>query len=79
MSSSYWGILVFKVCLCVKLFGDSGFQGLFVHEAIGGFHFSGFVCASSYWGILLLVVLVLVVLLLLLVVPLLLLVLVLIP
>ena len=64
--SNYCGVLAFRVCLCIKILGDSSFQGLPVREAFGGLYFYGCACASSYWGILLLLALVLVVLLLLL-------------
>ena len=50
---SNWGLLVFRVCMCVKLLGDSTFKGLPVRHAIA-------------WGTLLLLVLVIVVQLLLL-------------
>ena len=40
-ASSYWGVLVFRVWLCVKLLGESSFQGLPVHEAIGDSTFKG--------------------------------------
>ena len=61
-ASSYWGILLFRVYLCVKPLRDSIFKGLPLREAMG----ERFACASSYRGILVLLVLVLVVLLLLL-------------
>ena len=49
----FQGILVLKVCLCVKPFQECRFEGLLVRQAIMGFYFSGFACASDYWGILL--------------------------
>ena len=37
---------MFRVGLCVKLLGDSSFQGLFVRQAIWGLYFYSFACAS---------------------------------
>ena len=39
---------VWRDMVCAKLLGDSSFPGLFAHQAIGGFSFSGFACAWNY-------------------------------
>ena len=67
-ASSYWGIQLFRVCLCVKLLRDSSFQDFVpVREAIGGPYFLTDCLCITLLGDLLLVVLVLVVLVLVLV------------
>ena len=60
-ASSHWGILAFRVCLCikllrilnfsVKLLGDSNFQGLCLRQAIGDSSFQGLPVREAIGGL----------------------------